>query len=355
MYFSSGQDKEPGAHSMRICLTPVKNEAWILRHFLAAASLWSDQIIIADQGSTDGSADIAREFSRTTVISNLSNKYNEAERQQLLLKAAREHPGPRILIPLDADEFLTPDTLNNQTIDRLLKAGPGTAVRSHWINIRPGLTRGWLAKRGLLTAWYDNGRNHLGSQIHSERLPTLTSDKTIQLTDGYGVMHWQYTAPERMRSKHRWYIAWERLNRPKRDYVNVYRQYHHMYSIHHSDACEIPPQWLLWYKARGVPLEDIKDDGDHWWTKDVLSFFIKYGTSYFSDCAIWDFDWQMAALKQGIPDPQRFRDPRNWRQKILQSWLLLTQRRSQTLPIRVMDRLIASMSPKASRMIKNLP
>ena len=35
-----------------VVLTPVRNEAWILRAFLEATSLWADHIIIADQMST---------------------------------------------------------------------------------------------------------------------------------------------------------------------------------------------------------------------------------------------------------------------------------------------------------------
>ena len=39
-----------------ICMTPVKNEEWIMERFLAAASLWADCIIVADQHSQDRTA-----------------------------------------------------------------------------------------------------------------------------------------------------------------------------------------------------------------------------------------------------------------------------------------------------------
>ena len=32
-----------------ICVTPVRNEAWIIEPFLRAAELWADHIILADQ------------------------------------------------------------------------------------------------------------------------------------------------------------------------------------------------------------------------------------------------------------------------------------------------------------------
>ena len=37
-----------------VCLTPTRNESWIIKQFVAAAELWASHIIVADQGSTDG-------------------------------------------------------------------------------------------------------------------------------------------------------------------------------------------------------------------------------------------------------------------------------------------------------------
>lgn len=36
-----------------VCLTPVRNEAWILERFLKAAELCADHIVLADQDSTE--------------------------------------------------------------------------------------------------------------------------------------------------------------------------------------------------------------------------------------------------------------------------------------------------------------
>ena len=56
-----------------ICVTPARNEAWILERFLRAAELWADHVIVADQQSTDRTVAIARKFdkvrcSQTTPI-----------------------------------------------------------------------------------------------------------------------------------------------------------------------------------------------------------------------------------------------------------------------------------------------
>ena len=60
-----------------ICLTPVRNEAWILDKFLQCTSLWADYIILADQMSTDGSREIALKYPKVILVDNNSATFNE--------------------------------------------------------------------------------------------------------------------------------------------------------------------------------------------------------------------------------------------------------------------------------------
>ena len=92
-----------------ICLTPVKNESWILDIFLKSTSLWADYIIIADQFSTDNSRDIVRKYSKAILVENNNSAYDEAYRQRLLINEARKIEGKKLFITLDADEIFTPD------------------------------------------------------------------------------------------------------------------------------------------------------------------------------------------------------------------------------------------------------
>jgi hypothetical protein len=90
-----------------ICMTPVRNEAWVLHAFLKATSLWADYIIIADQISTDGSREIALSYPKVILIDNNNPDYDEASRQKLLIDKAREIEGDKILFGLDADEVFS--------------------------------------------------------------------------------------------------------------------------------------------------------------------------------------------------------------------------------------------------------
>ena len=111
-----------------IVLTPVRNEAWILRRFLKCTSLWADQIIIADQMSEDDPRAIAQAFPKVTVVENPHREYSEVARQRLLIEAARRIPGPRVLMALDADEIMSANILDSEEWRTALRAPPGTVL-----------------------------------------------------------------------------------------------------------------------------------------------------------------------------------------------------------------------------------
>src|SRR4051795_11203104 len=121
-----------------VCVTPVKNEGWFLERFLRATELWADRIIVADQGSTDETRAIAARFPKVTLVENPRADYDEGARQRLLIAAAREVPGPKVVIALDADEVLTPTWTESQEWRDALAAPPGTALAFDWVNVLPG-------------------------------------------------------------------------------------------------------------------------------------------------------------------------------------------------------------------------
>src|SRR5437868_8601 len=97
----------------RIIVTvPVRDEAAALPRCLSTTLLWADAVVVADQGSTDRSIEIARSFPRVVVIDNPDASFDEASRQRQLIEAARRHfPGPRCLVALDADEIMSANVL----------------------------------------------------------------------------------------------------------------------------------------------------------------------------------------------------------------------------------------------------
>ncbi|MDX2229164.1 MAG: glycosyltransferase family 2 protein [Leptolyngbyaceae cyanobacterium bins.349] len=321
-----------------ICLTPIKNEAWILDRFLKCASQWADHIIIADQGSIDNSKEIALAYSKVTLIENSSPIYDEVERQKLLIRAAREFPEPRLLIALDADEMLTANFMECPEWQTVLQAPKGTVIRFEWANLMPGIQSYWPAGYDHSLGFMDDGTEHTGKKIHSPRIPVPSGAPAISLKK-IKVLHYQYSYWKRMESKHRWYQCWERINYPERSPIDVYRQYHHMYAIPENKIRSLPPEWIDGYERQGIDMTSNYEESVFWWDKEVVDWLKKYGSDKFRREAIWDLDW-----KNLLGDVYResfasnLDDPRNKFDRFIHKrWLPKTQARAEKFHIRLVD------------------
>jgi len=306
-----------------ICLTPVRNEAWILNRFLKCASIWADHIIIADQNSDDGSATIAQAYPKVRLIRNNATNLCEQERVQMLLEESRKIQGPRLIIALDADEILTGNFLESNEWQTILNSRKGTLIRFDWANINPGITSCWLSENRVF-GFMDDGSQFQGSTIHSPRVPTPASAPSLILKD-IKVMHYQYTDWSRMQSKHRWYQCWELVNNPGRSPIDLYRMYHHMYSVTSNEICPIQSSWMDAYTAQAIDMTSTLSESVYWWDKAVLLFIREYGAHYFSKLNIWDFDWADLAQREGLDDTEMYRDPRNRIEKNIHKFLHRSQ------------------------------
>lgn len=330
--------REFNTHPTVICLTPIKNEAWILERFLKCASLWADHIIVADQGSNDNSREIASGFQKVILIENSSSTYSEVHRQKLLIDAARQIPGPRLLIALDADEMLTANFNDSPEWQSVLEAPKGTVIRFEWANLMPGISSYWSPGYNLPLGFMDDGTEHVGEKIHSARIPLPASAPTLAL-QRIKVLHYQYTIWERMESKHRWYQCWERLNNCERTPVNIYRQYHHVHAIPSAQIQSLPDEWLRGYEKQGIDMTATYKEEMFWWDIEVLEWLDKYGPSKFRREAIWDIDWQSLSQKKSLQKKSdNYRDPRNKFERLIQSrWLPKTQKYKDKYLVSLID------------------
>jgi hypothetical protein len=324
-----------------ICLTPIKNEAWILDRFLKCASLWADYIIIADQNSNDGSREIARSFKKVILIENPSKEYNEQGRQKILINAARKIEGPRLLIALDADEVLTANSMTSSEWAKILLASKGTVVKFRWINIRPDFQTFWSSNIEFPWGFIDDGSEYVGETIHSYRIPIPNDAPVINLHE-IMVLHYQYTDWNRMKSKHRWYQCWERINNPNRHPIDIYRQYHHMCSVPKRQIKKIPEDWFAGYEEKGIDMKNITKDNSYWWDEEILKYFETFGTSRFRHELIWDVDWNMIADRFGYMNNQKkqFTDPRTSFEKYVHQWLEKTQPIYNNKIIKLFDKIL---------------
>lgn len=333
-------DNVPGQDTCaRICLTPTRNESWIIRPFLAAAKSWADHVIVADQGSSDGTAEEISGTPQVTLVRNEAVAYEESHRQRLLLQYARQIPGKRILIGLDADEALSANATTSNEWESIESAAPGTILRFRWVNVLPGFRTAWVCPGHVPLGFVDNGADHVGKAIHSPRVPQPEGAPVLDLHE-IVVLHFQYVLWDRMRSKQRWYQAWEYLKHQTKNPVDIYRQYNHMHGGWNFD--EIVPlkhEWLAGFEHTGIDFRSLTCEPITWWDREVVQMLVEHGPRYFRRIGIWEKDWPDVARRLGIIGTD-LRDPRTLVERAIHRLLASTQSSRGRLSVRAFERVL---------------
>ncbi|MES2692298.1 MAG: glycosyltransferase family 2 protein [Verrucomicrobiota bacterium] len=323
----------------RICVTPTRNENWIVQKFLAAASTWADRIIVADQLSTDGTREILNSAPGVEFILNDAPAYDESHRQRLLLARAREVAGHRILFGLDADEALSANCLMSPEWEKIASAAPGTILRFRWVNILPGFEKAWIPPEPRPFGFIDDGSAHSGQRIHSPRLPQPAGAPTLDFED-IVVLHFQYVAWERMASKQRWYQAWEYTRHGQKGPLDIFRQYNHMHgSWSPEEIHPIRPEWLAAYDRAGIDFRSLACEPVTWWDREIVDMLSQHGPRHFRRVAIWNHDWTDVAQRLGLP-AARFRDPRSPFERTVHRLLATTQNRRAEWSVRGLEKIL---------------
>jgi hypothetical protein len=323
-----------------ICLTPVRNEASVLEHFLNSASTWADRIVVADQGSSDGSREIAGRFPKVTLVDNPSGRYDEVARQRLLIEEARRTPGRRLIVALDADEGLTWGSWATSEWDELRRAHEGTTAFFDWVNLLPGLADCWIPRERVPFAFVDDGRPHHGAAIHNARVPVSERPPPLVL-DAVKVLHFQYVDWARMKSKQRWYQCWEALHHPKKRPIQLYRQYHRMDAFPPAEIHPVNPDWVRGHADQAENHRPADSPQVFHWDKDVLGWLLERGPKRFRRLDIWDVDWEEVAAHVARPVvPGSLADPRSRTERTVHRWLRRTQGRSDRRTTRLLQRAL---------------
>ena len=276
-----------------VVLTPLKNDAWILRRFLQVTSLFADVIIVADQGSTDGGLELCREFQKVVVIDNSNRDYDEASRQELLIATARRLvPLPRILMALDSDEVLTADSMQSPDWQRMLSAAPGTAIYCEKPNLflSPGMTE----RRPLdfLAAFVDDGTTqHQAKRVHSPRVPAPPGGPELVL-EGVKFLHYALVRPEAQKAKIRLYAVLENLMETKSAYWR--RRYYWSGRVLKplGPVQPTPREWFEGWERRGIDMTSVEDVQPYWQDLAAADLLIEHGSRRFWLDDIWRMDWK---------------------------------------------------------------
>ncbi|HUR82861.1 MAG TPA: glycosyltransferase family 2 protein [Thermoanaerobaculia bacterium] len=283
-----------------VVLTPLKNDAWILRRFLEVTSVFADRILIADQGSTDGGLEICAEFEKVTVLDNSASDYDEARRQELLIRAARELvPMPRILIALDADEILAANAMPSRGWQAMLAAQPGTVLFFEKPNLY--LSPMTCERRPLdfPGGFVDDGvAEHRPLRIHSPRVPMPPLAPQMTLGD-VKFLHYALVRPEAQKAKMRMYAALENVMGTKTLYQR--RRYYWSKKVLRAMGPieQSPREWFTAWESRGIDMFTIHDVQPYWQDVATLDLLLKYGSRRFWCDDIWEVDWNRFIVRIG--------------------------------------------------------
>lgn len=284
------RDRRVSTKPTVVCLTPMRDEAWMIERFLACTALWADHIVIADQGSTDGSREIAAAHPKVTVIDNPDRRYDEGARQRLLLETARELvDGPRFLLALDVDEVLSANWMTSPEWRTALSAPPGTVVcfqRAELLEYERGA---WQPLWDWPCGFVDDGSMHQGTLLHSDRVPAATDAPALLMRD-VKVLHYAGVDMRRARSRNRWYQCWEALNRPERRATAIFRKYHPYDRIPPHEHVAIDASWTAGYERQGIDMTSVRRDGPYRWDSEVLDLLVEHGPERFRRVELWNTD-----------------------------------------------------------------
>jgi hypothetical protein len=254
-----------------VVMTPVKNDDWILNAFLKAATIFADHIILLDQQSNDRTSEIIKQYEKVDLFENKCLEYNEKDRQELLIKRARNYGRNNILIALDVDEFFSPSFYLESNLDWLRSLNPGTSISLNWANIHWNRKMFWKKKMPPII-YIDDGQDNLDfNTFHRTRVPVKKGHKILSINT-YDVIHLQYLDVERVKAKHRWYQLYELRQTKKANFVHIYRKYHHMKTIAKKDLRLIPESWNLFLGSLGIDLTNyLSNESKKWCRSDEIN------------------------------------------------------------------------------------
>jgi hypothetical protein len=314
-----------------VVLTPLKNDAWILRRFLEVTSVFADRILIADQGSTDGGLEICREFGKVTVLDNSASDYDEASRQHLLIAAARELvPLPRLLLALDSDEILAANAMSTPGWQQMLSATPGTVLFFEKPNLYLSPANCERRPLDFPGGFVDDGVTpHTASRVHSPRIPMPAGAPHLVVGD-VKILHYALVRPQAQKAKLRMYAALENLLGTKSLYTRRRYYWSKRVLAPMGDVQPTPREWYAAWEERGIDMTTIEDREPYWQDLAVLDMLVTHGARRFWLDDLWEKDWRQFAREQGrpavTPPPMLLRAAIDGAQRVLEAAAVLRRR-----------------------------
>jgi len=315
-----------------ICITPFRDEQWMLHRFLSCALLWADMVILGDHNSTQPYEDILDQHdrSRIRVVPVEMEGFNESALRNPLLQAAREIPGKKLLVFLDADEVLSANFLSSPELHTILTAAEGTYIYTDWFQLNNNMLSGYNMPFDLALIFMDDGISgyNMNRQFHGFRVPGDANEhiwNVINLHD-INVVHYGPANLYREKLKKYWYQCQEWLLENRKTTTQILRQYSldPITLSDRDDQQQLPPAYFSSYLEAGIDMSSIATPSYNWQEKQVLDSFSQYGPAHFDLLDIWHHNWLRASVKYGNENPVLLNPKRSFRGRLLRWYIRFT-------------------------------
>jgi hypothetical protein len=311
-----------------ILCCPTRNELHNLTRLVPAWQEFADHIVIADQMSTDGSREYLSQFTNVRLIDNLDGKFNEKNRINLLVEAARTISTNAALLFLDADETLSANVMTSLEWKTFLDSPEGTTGYFRWVQLWN--SAGQFLARGRVGTpvhmpygFIDDGRPVVGTGVmHGPRGPGMSNPTRRFYFNEIVNLHFFLTNREVYRKKQNWYkYYWISGGSPK---FHTNRNHNEYERTLPSDIDSSPIEWTKYYALKGIDLMSVWSSELLWYDVEILQHMGKKGERSLWLADIWNQDWEkmrvlaVEAGHDGLPSkpikgpPAWIRSYTNW-------------------------------------------
>ena len=322
-----------------IVITPIRNEAWVLDAFLTCTSSWADYIILADQHSDDGSREIAARYEKVILVDNDAVEMNQAAARLLLFQEVDKIVGDKIVMALDADEFLSKGFDKTEGWKRILESKPDELFCFKWLNLY-GDFRHVISDNGFMewgchfapeTRIADLYYQCEKRAVHEMRIPCMPSEQVayIEIPDIVFV-HLARLNLVRQKNKEDFYqVSSVGKLQNRFSAVSAFRLYYHP-----NPATEILEQNLELYALgsdENMAHLVMHEDYGRYYIEEMKAIFQRDGIGKYLKLDIWNNPY----LKEAGINPKM-----PLRFKLLHCYLRKTQSVSGKMMVRIMDKVL---------------
>ncbi len=320
-----------------IVVVPMRNEAWVLEAFLTCTSSWADFIILADQHSDDGSREIAARFEKVVFVDNDATEMNQAAARLLLFKEVDKIPGDKIVMALDADEFLSEGFDKTEGWRRILNSKPNELFCFRWLNLYGDFSHA-IPDTGFMEWGCHFSPNIRISDlyyqcekraVHEMRVPCVSEVSYVEIPD-IRFVHLARLNLTRQKNKEDFYQV-SSVAKLKKSFsaVSAYRQYHHTNLLWK----ELDQEVFLYIKGTEGDAKSLvrMDDYGRYYIDEMKAIFRRDGIEKYLKLDIWDNPYLNAAgICPKIP----------LKYKWLHSYFRKTQDKSNQKLVKLIDKLL---------------